>query len=105
MNSTELSLEGPHRRGVITSWQYGAASGYHGYIRPEQPDLDGRLILVNTHSLRNPAAQVTVGDSVLFSTVKTPRGDMATDVFITYGDAPETAEAEGRAVGTVRDLH
>ncbi len=105
MNSSEEISERRSRHGVIASWQYSSVYGYHGYIRPNQPDPDGRLILINTHSLRNPAAQVRIGDPVLFSTEKTPRGDLATDVYIIYGDSSETAEVEGRAVGTVRDLH
>jgi tetratricopeptide (TPR) repeat protein len=105
MNATQEGSERRYRRGAIASWQYSSVYGYHGYIRPDQPYPDGRMILVNTHSLRNPGAQVKAGDPVLFATQKTPRGDLATDVYIVFGDSPEAAEVEGRAVGTVRDLH
>ncbi|MCP5524513.1 MAG: hypothetical protein H7A46_23535 [Verrucomicrobiales bacterium] len=105
MNTAEATAERRHRRGVISSWQYSTVYGYHGYIRPDHPDPDGRLVLVSTHSLRSPATHIKLGDRVYFSTEKTPRGDLATDVYVAYGDTPEAAESEGRSVGTVRNLH
>jgi tetratricopeptide (TPR) repeat protein len=105
MNATDESVERRSRRGVIVSWQYSSVYGYHGYIRPDGSDQHAQLILINTHSLRNPAGQVRAGDPVLFSTERTPRGDLATDVYIVHGDFSEAAEAEGRAAGPVRNLH
>ena len=105
MNSTETGLERRHHRGVIASWQFSAVHGFHGYVRPDKTGPDGQLILINTHSLRNPSVELKVGDNVLFATERTPRGELATDVYVIFSDLPETAEAEGRFVGTVRDLH